>query len=80
MTTKVRIEQTEEPLVDPGNQFITMSRDAGADIFDPHSSLCDDQGCAYQVDGVSIYLNKDHIAPSQAGIFNADLIKTLGGQ
>lgn len=57
-----------------------MAKHAGADIFDPRVSLCDGHGCTYQIDGVSIYLNNDHIAASQAGILKADLIRTLNGQ
>ena len=75
-----KIVLAEYPLVDIRNNLIALAKDTGADIFDPHASLCDRLGCTYQIDGVSIYLSDDHIAASQAGILKANLIRTLSGR
>jgi hypothetical protein len=42
-----------------------MAKSAGAQIFDPRESLCDKQSCLTQLNGVSIYIDEDHIAASQ---------------
>jgi hypothetical protein len=46
---------------------------AGAVLFDPRESLCDDRECIYQRDEVSIYTDPSHIAASETGILDADL-------
>jgi peptidoglycan/LPS O-acetylase OafA/YrhL len=46
---------------------------AGAVLFDPRESLCDDQACIYQRDNVSIYTDPSHIADSETGILDASL-------
>jgi peptidoglycan/LPS O-acetylase OafA/YrhL len=46
---------------------------AGAVLFDPRESLCDDRKCIYQRDNVSIYTDASHIAASESGILDANL-------
>lgn len=45
----------------------------GAVVFDPRRSLCPDNRCLTDIEGVSIYKDDHHIAESQIGIFKNDL-------
>jgi hypothetical protein len=53
------------------------ARSAGADLFDPRATLCNPQGCATQIDGVSIYRDAEHLAKSQVGILEENLKQVL---
>jgi hypothetical protein len=46
---------------------------AGAEVFDPRLSLCANNKCIYQVDGISIYSDNGHIASSQLGLLRNNL-------
>jgi peptidoglycan/LPS O-acetylase OafA/YrhL len=61
-------------------EILSVAQDAGADIFDPRESLCEGQKCTYQVGGVSIYKDDNHIAASQIGILEANLFSTLSSR
>jgi len=49
----------------------------GTEIFDPRQTLCPDEKCLFQVDGVSIYKDNNHIVKSQAHIFENSLREML---
>jgi SGNH domain (fused to AT3 domains) len=55
----------------------SAAKNAGAEIFDPRESLCDEQQCITQVNGVSIYKDDNHIAASQIGILGDNLKQVL---
>jgi hypothetical protein len=50
---------------------------AGAVLFDPRQSLCDDQTCTYQRGDVSIYTDPSHIADGETGILDENLAAVL---
>ncbi len=54
-----------------------IATNAGAEIFDPRLSLCRGQDCLYQVGGISIYMDDNHIAGSQVGILRSNLKAVL---
>jgi len=54
-----------------------VAQATGADVFDPRESLCKDQRCITEVNGVSIYKDAAHIAASQIGILDANLRQVL---
>jgi hypothetical protein len=58
-------------------QIETIATMSGAEIFDPQISLCNNSYCLYQIDGVAIYSDSDHIATSQLFIFERDLRRVL---
>jgi hypothetical protein len=55
----------------------SAAREAGAEIYDPHKTLCASGSCLYQVDGVSIYKDTDHLAATRVGILKQGLLKSL---
>ena len=61
-------------------QIIDLSKASGADIFDPRKSLCSGTLCITQIDGVSIYIDNNHIAKSQIGILEDNLRQVLERQ
>jgi SGNH domain (fused to AT3 domains) len=61
------------------DQITSAARKAGADIFDPRQSLCENQTCIYEIHGVSLYKDDNHMAGSGVGILEANLGKTLAG-
>jgi peptidoglycan/LPS O-acetylase OafA/YrhL len=58
-------------------QIADLARSFGASIFDPRKSLCRDGPCTYQIGGVSIYIDNNHIAASQIGILEDNLRQVL---
>jgi hypothetical protein len=62
------------------DQIFEASKTAGADIFDARKSLCRNDLCITQINGVSIYLDNNHIAASQIGILEDNLRQVLDGQ
>jgi peptidoglycan/LPS O-acetylase OafA/YrhL len=60
-----------------GDEVASVSRSAGAEIFDPRKSLCSKQGCITEFNGVSIYKDDNHIAASQVGILESNLREIL---
>lgn len=54
-----------------------VAQRTGARIFDPRKSLCRDDGCVTEIDGVSIYKDDNHIAASQIGILEPELEAVL---
>jgi peptidoglycan/LPS O-acetylase OafA/YrhL len=68
-------------LFEPGirDQITSAATKAGAEIFDPRQSLCENQECIYQINGVSLYKDDNHMAGSGVGILEANLGKTLAG-
>jgi len=67
----------KRPSPDFSEQILQVSRATGADIFDPRKSLCNRGPCIYQIDGVSIYKDDNHIAASQIGILEPNLEQVL---
>ncbi len=58
-------------------QVAGVARNAGAELFDPRLSLCNPLGCLTQVNGVSIYIDTDHLATTQVGILTDNLKQVL---
>jgi peptidoglycan/LPS O-acetylase OafA/YrhL len=54
-----------------------VAKQTGSDIYDPKESLCDANRCIYQVNGISLYMDEDHLAASQVGILRQSLLKVL---
>ena len=61
-------------------QILDVTRTSGADVFDPRKSLCSSAMCITQINGVSIYLDNNHIAASQIGILEDNLRQVLDSQ
>jgi SGNH domain (fused to AT3 domains) len=59
------------------DQVASAAKNAGAEIFDPRESLCYQQECITEVNGVSIYKDDNHIAASQIGILADNLKQDL---
>ena len=59
------------------DQIAFVAKSAGADIFDPRKSLCNERNCITQLNGVSIYKDDVHIAASQIGIVEDNLKHVL---
>ena len=55
-------------------QLTQAARDTGADIFDPRASLCVTTPCTYQLDGISIYSDNNHIASSQVTVLKENML------
>ena len=49
----------------------------GISTYDPRTTLCPDNTCIYQVNGVSLYRDGGHLAATQVGILHDDLLKAL---
>lgn len=58
-------------------QVISVAENAGAEIFDPREVLCQGQQCLSEIDGVSIYKDDNHLAPSGARVLAASLREVL---
>lgn len=58
-------------------QILSAAEGAGADLFDPRASLCDEHGCITEIDGISIYKDDNHIAESQIGLLEENLKEVL---
>lgn len=54
------------------DQVAWVAKSTGADLFDPRASLCYEQKCITQLNGVSIYKDNNHIAASQIGILEGN--------
>lgn len=54
-----------------------LGRAESIPVFDPRSVLCDDGGCRYAVDGVSLLRDNNHIAASQLEILHPALLAAL---
>lgn len=50
---------------------------AGAEIFDPRDSLCQEQRCLFEMDGISIYKDRNHLTSSGALILTTNLRQAL---
>jgi peptidoglycan/LPS O-acetylase OafA/YrhL len=59
------------------DQLAAVAESMGADLFDPRKSLCPDQNCITEEDGVSIYKDESHIAASQIGILESNMKQVL---
>lgn len=59
------------------NRLTALAEQMGVEIFDPRKSLCRDRDCLTEVDGVSIYRDRSHLAASQVGILADNLENTL---
>lgn len=55
----------------------SLAKVTGAEIFDPRESLCGRTDCVTEVDGVSIYRDRSHIAASQIGILKDNMESAL---
>jgi peptidoglycan/LPS O-acetylase OafA/YrhL len=53
---------------------------AGAEVFDPREALCHGQQCLFQVDGISIYKDDNHLAPAGALLLTGSLQQILQGK
>jgi peptidoglycan/LPS O-acetylase OafA/YrhL len=58
-------------------EVASVAQEAGADLFDPRASLCPENSCITEIDGVSIYKDDNHLAASQVGILEGDLEEVL---
>jgi len=56
-----------------GAQIRSIAASSGADVFDPRMSLCRENTCTVQVNGVSIYKDSNHLAASTANILKENL-------
>ena len=56
-----------------GDQIAAVAKEAGAYIFDPRKSLCNEGSCIIEMNGVSIYKDDSHIAASQIGLLEDNL-------
>jgi hypothetical protein len=54
-----------------------MAKSTGANIFDPRESLCDRQGCITELNGVSIYMDDNHVAASQIHLLEDNFKQVL---
>jgi peptidoglycan/LPS O-acetylase OafA/YrhL len=70
-------EPVEESAKEPREALQALARDTGADLYDPREALCGGGKCVYQVNGVSLYIDNGHLAPSQTGILKQGLLKAL---
>jgi peptidoglycan/LPS O-acetylase OafA/YrhL len=64
----------------PAEFYDRMSKvitDAGGEVYDPRRSLCNGNRCLYQIDGVSIYKDDDHIAGSRAYLLKPGLLASV---
>jgi peptidoglycan/LPS O-acetylase OafA/YrhL len=50
----------------------------GGIVFDPRQSLCPGKECLYQIDGISLYRDNNHLADGQTGIIEPALGAVLG--
>ena len=57
--------------------LLKLARDEGAAVFDPKASLCASTGCDFAQDGVSLYIDDNHLANSQIGVFHDGLREAL---
>ena len=58
----------DKTLPDLREQIIESAKTSNAAIFDPRASLCRNDHCINEINGVSIYTDNNHIAASQIGI------------
>jgi hypothetical protein len=49
----------------------------GAIVFDPHIALCPGKECLYQIDGISLYRDDNHLADGQTAILEPSLAAVL---
>jgi hypothetical protein len=70
-------EPVEESLEKPREALQALARDTGAGLYDPRETLCVGGKCVYQANGVSLYIDNGHLAPSQTGILKQGLLKAL---
>jgi hypothetical protein len=68
---------TDKTLPDLREQIAELVVSSGASIFDPRNSLCNSGRCITQINGVSIYIDNNHIAASPIGILEANLKQVL---
>jgi peptidoglycan/LPS O-acetylase OafA/YrhL len=54
-----------------------MARSTGATIFDPRENLCDRQSCITDLNGVSIYMDDNHIAASEIHLLEDNFKQVL---
>ena len=59
------------------DKLAAVARQTGATIFDPRASLCEGDRCRYEDNGVSFYLDNDHVARNNLGIFHDGLRAAL---
>lgn len=50
---------------------------AGAEIFDPRETLCPDDHCITEIDGISIYKDESHLVKSRANMMESSLRSAL---
>lgn len=67
--------ETSSPIA--RDRLASVAQSMGAEIFDPRGSLCRNRDCITEVDGVSIYKDRSHIAASQIGILEDGMEKAL---
>jgi len=68
---------TDQTLPDLREQIANLAQSSGASVFDPRKSLCGGGSCINQINGVSIYIDNNHIAASQIGILEEKLRQVL---
>ena len=58
-------------------RLASVAREHGALVFDPRKSLCRDEQCLFVENGVSLYVDDNHIAKTRIGIFHDGLRAVL---
>jgi peptidoglycan/LPS O-acetylase OafA/YrhL len=61
------------------NALQTLAATEHLRVFDPRRSLCPNQRCIYQIDGVSIYQDESHLALNRLGLVRENLKQALAG-
>jgi len=58
-------------------QVRETATNAGAEIFDPRESLCQGEHCVFEVNGVSLYKDRNHLTTSGSQILTTNLQQVL---
>jgi peptidoglycan/LPS O-acetylase OafA/YrhL len=57
--------------------LLAMAKRTGAEVYDPRVALCGGGSCLYEVNGVSLYIDGEHLAVAETGILRQGLLRTL---
>lgn len=58
-------------------KLVDLANELGIGLFDPRDDLCHGEACTYAEDGVSVYVEGQHIALSRTGLFHDRLAAAL---
>jgi len=70
-------EAKDETLPTIRDQIISIAKREGAEIFDPRKSLCPNEQCITQINGISIYKDQSHVTTNQIGLLETDVLHAL---